>query len=114
MNPSQGVDNDMTRPYSLAFKQKMVERLTGKDALSASQLARETGLRQQSLSRRLEEARSLPLVASDDIKLREWTVEQKARQRNDDGLQGFSVWLRARRFPVASPRATRSAPSPGV
>ena len=79
MNPSQGIESDMTRPYSLAFKQKMVERLTGKDALTASQLARETGLRQQSLSRWLDEARSLPLVASDDIKVRKWTVEQKAR-----------------------------------
>jgi transposase len=79
MNPSHGVDNDMTRPYSLAFKQKMVQRLTGKDALSALQLARETGVRQQSLSRWLEEARSLPLVTSDDVKAREWTVEQKAR-----------------------------------
>src|SRR5437016_5485204 len=79
MNPSQGIENDMTRPYSLAFKQRMLQRLTGKDALSASQLARETGVRQQNLSRWLEEARSLPLVASDDIKVRKWTVEQKAR-----------------------------------
>jgi transposase len=69
----------MTRPYSLAFKQKMVQRLTGKDALSALQLSRETGVRQQSLSRWLEQARSLPLVASDAIKGRQWSVEQKAR-----------------------------------
>jgi transposase len=79
MNPSQGIENDMTRPYSLAFKQKMLQRLTGKDPLSALQLSRETGVRQQNLSRWLEEARSLPLVASNDIKVREWTVEQKAR-----------------------------------
>jgi transposase len=69
----------MTRPYSLAFKQKMVDRLTGKDALNPSQLARETGLRQQSLSRWLLEARSLPLVGSDKRIERKWTVEQKAR-----------------------------------
>ena len=55
----------MTKPYSVAFKQKMVQRLTGKEAVSALQLARETGVRQQSLSRWLEEARSLPLVAFD-------------------------------------------------
>ena len=55
----------MTRPYSLAFKQKMVERLIGKHAQSALQLAKETGVRQQNLSRWLEEARSLPLVAAD-------------------------------------------------
>ena len=69
----------MTRPYSLAFKQKMIQRLTGKDALSAAQLARETGVRQQNLSRWLQEARSLPLVASDKPVRRKWTLEQKAR-----------------------------------
>ena len=70
----------MTKPFSVAFKQKMIQRLTGKDALSASQLARETGLRQQNLSRWLEEARSLPMM-TDILKpaVREWTVEQKAR-----------------------------------
>jgi transposase len=70
----------MTKPFSVAFKRKMVQRLTGKDALSASELARETGVRQQNLSRWLEEARSLPMM-SDTPKpaVREWTVEQKAR-----------------------------------
>jgi transposase len=69
----------MTRPFSLAFKQKMVDRLTGKDALNASQLARETGLQQQSLSRWLQEARSLPVMGADKRIERKWTVEQKAR-----------------------------------
>jgi len=41
----------MTKPYSVAFKQKMVQRLTGKNAVSASELARETGVRQQNLWR---------------------------------------------------------------
>ena len=49
----------MTKPFSLAFKQKMVQRLTGKNAVSAMQLARETGVRQQNLSRWLQEARVL-------------------------------------------------------
>jgi 5-methylthioribose kinase len=57
----------------------MVQRLTGKKAVSASQLARETGVRQQNLSRWVAEARNLPLVASDKPIVREWTVEQKAR-----------------------------------
>jgi hypothetical protein len=69
----------MTKPYCVAFKQKMIQRLTGRSAVSALQLARETGVRQQNLSRWLEEARSLPLVASDKRIVREWTVEQKAR-----------------------------------
>ncbi len=69
----------MTRPYSVAFKQKMVQRLTGKDAVSALQLSRETGVKQQSLSRWLRDARSLPFMASKERVVREWTVEQKAR-----------------------------------
>lgn len=69
----------MTRPYSVAFKQKMVQRLTGKDAVSALQLSRETGVQQQSLSRWLRDARSLPFMASKERAAREWTVEQKAR-----------------------------------
>jgi transposase len=71
----------MTKAYSPAFKQKMVQRLTGKDPMTASQLARETGVRQQNLSRWLDQARSLPVVADQPKKpgRREWTVEQKAR-----------------------------------
>ena len=52
----------MTRAYSPAFKQKMVSRLIGSDAVSALQLSRETGVRQQNLSRWLQEARSLPCM----------------------------------------------------
>ena len=69
----------MTKPYSVAFKQKMVQRLTGKNAVSASELARETGVRQQNPSRWLEDARSLSLVGSEKTRAREWTVEQKAK-----------------------------------
>jgi hypothetical protein len=69
----------MTRPFSIAFKQKMVQRLIGKDAVSAMQLARETGVRQQNLSRWLEEARSLPLVGSRDVTKQAFTLEEKAR-----------------------------------
>jgi len=70
----------MTKQFSVAFKQKMVQRLTGKKALSAAQLARETGLRQQSLSRWLQEARNLPSM-TDKAKPTggERTVEQKAQ-----------------------------------
>jgi transposase-like protein len=57
----------------------MVERLTGKNPLNQSQLARETGVRQQNLSLWLEQARSLPVVALDKRNVRRWSVEQKAR-----------------------------------
>ena len=70
----------MTKPFSVAFKQKMVQRLTGKNAVSASQLAREIGVRQQNLSRWLQEGRSLPIMTDKPKPAeRERTVEQKAR-----------------------------------
>ena len=69
----------MTRPFSVAFKQKMVQRLSGKNAVSAIQLSRETGVRQQNLSRWLQEARSVPRVGPDPVNQRCWSIEQKAR-----------------------------------
>jgi transposase-like protein len=63
----------------MAFKQQMVARLTGVNAPSAAQLARETGIKQQNLSRWLSEARSLPFVAPANGVVSSWTVEQKAR-----------------------------------
>lgn len=81
----------MTRAFSLAFKQKMIERLTGKNAVNLSQLAREVGVRQQNLPRWLIEARSLPLVAYEKPRTGGWSVEQKARVLADasklDGQQ---------------------------
>lgn len=56
-----------------------MQRLIGKDAVSAHELAQETGVRQQNLSRWLAEARSLPLVTSERQKPRTWTVGEKAR-----------------------------------
>jgi transposase-like protein len=67
----------MTRRFSIALKQKMVARLTGVNAVSAAQLARETGITQQSLSRWLSEARNLPFGASGNDIVSTWTVEQK-------------------------------------
>jgi transposase len=71
------METDMTRPFSIAFKQKMVERLTGRAAVSAAKLSQETGVRQQNLSRWLIEAGSLPSMVP-PIKSA-WRVEQKAR-----------------------------------
>lgn len=75
----------MSKPYSVAFKQQMVKRLTGKNAISANQLASETGVRQQNLSRWLREARSLPHVGSDQKPVRQWTVDEKAQLLSDAG-----------------------------
>jgi hypothetical protein len=71
-------DESVTKPFSLAFREKMVARLIGKDAVSARQLAVETGLRQQTLSRWLQEARSLPIMAAKRPK-RDRSIEEKIR-----------------------------------
>jgi len=68
----------MTMAFSMALKQQLVARLTGVNALSATQLARETGISQQNLSRWLSEARSLSFGATADT-VSSWSVEQKAR-----------------------------------
>jgi transposase len=56
----------------------MVARLIGRDAVSARQLAFETGLRQQTLSRWLQETSSLPVMAAKRPR-RDWSIEEKIR-----------------------------------
>jgi transposase-like protein len=56
----------------------MVTRVTGKDAVSARQLALETGLRQQTLSRWLQEASTLPVMPAKRPR-RDWSIEEKIR-----------------------------------
>jgi transposase len=68
----------VTKPFSLVFKQKMLTRMTGKDAVSARQLALETGLRQQTLSRWLQEASSLPVMPAKRPR-HDWSIEEKIR-----------------------------------
>ena len=51
----------MKRRFSTALKQQMVARLTSVNAVSASQLSRETGISQQNLSRWLNEAQKAPM-----------------------------------------------------
>ena len=69
----------MTKPFSIALKQKMVARLTGVNAVSAAQLARETGITQQNLSRWLSVARNSPFLASGESVVSPWNLEHKAR-----------------------------------
>ena len=63
----------MTRPFSQAYKQKMIERLSGKDAVSARQASQETGISQETLSRWLRDARSLPLMAPRKRRTKPWS-----------------------------------------
>lgn len=76
----------MTKPFSLPYKQKIVERLTGANAVSARQVARETGISQETVSRWLREARSLPDVASRKRgPTKTWTVDEKVRVLAESG-----------------------------
>ena len=56
----------------------MVERLVGKDAISARQLESEVGVPQTTLSRWLEEARSLPVVPPPKSS-KTWSIDQKIK-----------------------------------
>jgi transposase len=69
----------VTRPFSLGFKQKMVEQLTGKEAASARALARDSGISQETLSRWLRDARSLPLMVPQRRKSKTWSIDEKVR-----------------------------------
>jgi transposase len=69
----------VTKPYSEAFKRRMVQRLMGKDAISMNQLSRETGVPAQNLSRWLAQARTLPRMPSDRPTQKTWTFLEKAR-----------------------------------
>lgn len=102
----------MTRPFSIALKQQMVARLMGVNAVSAAQLARETGITQQNLSRWLREARSAPFGAAAARIVSSWTTEEKARIIADAAaLEGdeLSGYLRAEGVRLAYFRRGRLA-----
>ena len=69
--------DDMSKRYSVAFKQQMVTRLIGKNGPSANRLAQEVGVSQEALSRWRREAGSLPLVAKNKRPVRAFTFEKK-------------------------------------
>jgi transposase-like protein len=69
-------DTHVSKAYSVAFKQRMVTRLIGKNATSANRLAQETGVSQEALSRWRREAGNLGRVGPKP-RLRKFTPEQK-------------------------------------
>ena len=48
-------------PYTTAFRNRMVSKLVGPNAMSATALSKETGLAQATLSRWLKEASNLKM-----------------------------------------------------
>ncbi len=78
----------MRRPYSPAYRQKLLKRLTGPEAVTACYLSKETGVPQQTLSRWLQQAKDLPHVAKGKgkkpkkrrlAKRKRWSIAEKAR-----------------------------------
>jgi transposase-like protein len=58
----------------------MVEQLTGKDPASARSLARDTGISQETLSRWLREARSLPVMPPRRHESKTWSIDERVRR----------------------------------
>jgi hypothetical protein len=83
----------MARFFSLSFKQRMVERMTGTHAISATRLAKEVGVSQDSLSRWLREASSLPVLPKREERgPRQWTLDEKIRVlAGSRGLNGTEL-----------------------
>jgi transposase-like protein len=79
--PGRGSDDAVTKPFAPAFKGKMVQRLIGKNAISARKLEQEIGVPQTTLSRWLEEARSLPRDPPPSV-----TARKEVRSNQSSGL----------------------------
>lgn len=109
--------------YSQKIRMGMVRRMIGPHAVSASSLARETGIAQQTLSRWLREAGTVPPMTDDNNETPEpqlpprkrpadWTPEEKlqavleARGLSDEALGAF---LRQRGLHAADLAAWRQA-----
>jgi transposase len=83
----------MKGTYSEAYKAKLVQRMTGPHAMSARQLAKETGIAQQSLSRWLRDARTMPeMPKKPEAPKVNRSVEDKARIVSEAGqLDGHDL-----------------------
>ena len=72
--------------YSDGFKARMVQRMAGPEAISASALSKEVGVQQPTLSRWLRQARTVPAMGGSDSSkgrkgaksTRQWSPEVSA------------------------------------
>src|ERR1700750_3168684 len=71
---------DFVIPYTAAFRNRMVAKLVGPNAMTATDLSLETGLSQPTLSRWLKEASKLRRVPKNKVERKqpqEWKPEEK-------------------------------------
>ncbi len=105
--------------YASGFRERMVQRMTGPTAASATALARETGVSQQTLSRWRAAAPTVPRMSTqqpDDAKgpksPRQWTMEEKlAAVQATAGLgeQALGAFLRERGLHATQLESWRAA-----
>lgn len=82
-------------PYSAKFREKMITKMTGPRAVSATALSKTVGVSQGTLSRWLREARDRPVSKDSKRGRPRWSAEEKVRivleaaRLADDGLGGF-------------------------
>jgi transposase len=74
----------MPQPYSSSFKDRMVRRLVGRDAVSATALSSEVGVSQATLSRWLKNAGNVPSMTKSrngprPPSRKQWTASEKLR-----------------------------------
>ena len=76
----------VTTAYNDGFKARMIQRLTGPEATSATALSRETGVSQATLSKWLREARKLVIMKNEtegragrERRPGDWTIEEKMK-----------------------------------
>lgn len=65
--------------YSAKFREKMVQKMTGPRAVSATALSEEAGVSQATLSRWLRDAKVSPMVKRKKTSRRRWSAEEKVR-----------------------------------
>jgi len=75
--PGRERDGVVRKTYSVAFKQKMVAKLIGKHAVSATRLSQETGVSQYALSQWKRQASTLPEMAAGKRARHVWTWTRK-------------------------------------
>lgn len=116
-------------PYTEGFKARMVARMSGPEAISATALAREVGVTQPTLSRWLRERRLAVMKSNAPKRRRSWSPQEKLRvvyeasQIEDAKLGEFlrreglreeqlKEWIGAALQGLAPPKRSRSRKTP--
>jgi len=99
--------------YSEKFKSRMVARLVGPDAVSATRLAQEVGVHQSTLSRWLRQcAGSVAPMSKKKRRPQDWSSEEKLAalaEASSLSEEDLGIWLRRKGLKESHLRAWRQA-----